>query len=107
MPCMSYYNGWSPEQRRATVPIQLEAFRAGKIERPSQCSICGDKPKRPSDVLLHLERYDTPLVGFCCCRRCHNALHARFNDPRRWLRPVLSSTWIAEAWSASVALSPL
>lgn len=106
MPCMSFYNGWSPAERRATVPIQLEAFRSGKIERPRRCTICGfDKPRRERDVVLHNERYDQPLVGFGCCRRCHNALHGRFDKPARWLR-LLERVASPGCWARQLSMDP-
>jgi len=106
MPCLAWYNGWSPEERRATVPIQLKAFRVGKIKRPTRCTICGfDKPKREREIVLHNERYDQPLVGFGCCRRCHNALHRRFEDPARWVR-LLERVASHDCWARGLSLDP-
>lgn len=106
MPCKSFYNGWSPEERRATVPIQIEAFRTGRIERPTRCSICGfDKPERPSQIVLHTERYDQPLVGFGVCRRCHSRLHERFDDPARWLR-LLHRVAPPDCWARKLSMDP-
>lgn len=104
--CLSWYNGWTPQERRATVPVQLQAFRSGKIERPNLCSICGfDKPKRERDVVLHNEDYAEPLLGFGCCRRCHNALHGRFVNPGRWLR-LLDRVAASNCWARRLSLDP-
>lgn len=106
MPCLTWYNGWNPQERRATVPIQLEAFRSGKIARPTVCTICNfDKPKRPSQIVLHNERYDQPLVGFGVCRRCHDALHRRFERPSRWLR-LLNRFASPDCWARKLSLDP-
>lgn len=106
MPCLSWYNGFSPEERRATVPIQLRAFAWGEIERPRVCSICGfDKPQRPSDIVLHNEDYTKPLIGFACCRRCHSRLHERFSDPKRWLR-LLDRAASPDCWARQLSLDP-
>ncbi len=106
MPCNSWYNGWSPEERRATVPIQLEAFRSGKIARPTVCTICGfDKLKQPSDVVLHTEDYSRPLTGFGVCRRCHDALHRRFENTSRWFR-LLSRVASADCWARELTIDP-
>lgn len=106
MPCLSFYNGWSPEERRATVPIQLEAFRTGLIKRPIRCSICGfDTPKHPSGIVLHNERYDQPLVGFGSCRRCHARLHERFDNPIRWLR-LLDRVAAPDCWARKLSMDP-
>ena len=85
--CRSWYNGWPPEQRQATIPIQRAAFRQGLIARPAFCSICGfDRPATPGSITLHLENYAVPLEGYGCCRRCHQAVHGRFGGPERWMR---------------------
>jgi|SRR5579884_4011399 len=106
MPCTTWYNGWSPEERQATVPIQLEAFRLGKIKRPTSCSICGfNKPKRPSDIVLHNERYDQPLIGHGLCRRCHQVCHLRFDHPGRWRR-LLNRVASPDCWAWRLALDP-
>ena len=85
--CRTWYNGWSPEQRQATIPVQRTAFRQGLIQRPTTCSVCGfDKPQSPGSITLHLENYSVALTGYGCCAKCHSAIHARFVRPGRWLR---------------------
>lgn len=104
--CISWYNGWSPEERRATVAVQQAAFRSGALRRPTRCTICGfDQPATPSDVILHNERYDLPLVGHGCCRRCHNVLHLRFDHPERWLRFLVQRAE-ANCWARALSLDP-
>jgi len=99
------YNGWSAQERRATIPIQLEAFRSGLIMRPTECSICGcDQPRQPSEIMLHNERYDRPLEGYGCCKRCHAVLHMRFDDPARWLR--LLDRVGHTGWARHLSLDP-
>lgn len=103
---LSPYNGWGPEERRATIPIQLAAFRSGELARPTRCTICGfDQPTNPSDIILHNERYDLPLSGYGCCRRCHYVLHLRFEQPERWLR-LLDRVSAPDCWARGLTLDP-
>jgi hypothetical protein len=77
---LEWYNGWSPDERLATLPVQKAAIAAGQLARPESCSICGSH----KEVWLHDERYDRPLEAYHVCRRCHRTLHARFADPASW-----------------------
>ena len=103
---LSAYNGWPAEARRATIPIQQAAYRSGALVRPTRCTICGfDRPAKPSDIILHSERYDVVLSGYGCCRRCHNVLHLRFEQPERWLR-LLERVASADCWARKLSLDP-
>ena len=103
--CRTWYNGWSPSERQATIPIQRDAFRRGLIARPASCSICGfDRPATPGAITIHVENYASPLEGYGCCRRCHGAVHARFVRPERWLR-LLDRTDHA-GWGRKLTLCP-
>ena len=103
--CRTWYNGWSPEERQATVPIQRAAFRLGVISRPASCSICGfDQPQSPGSTILHLENYASPLNGYGCCHRCHQAIHGRFVRPQRWLR--LLDRVCHQGWGRMLSLDP-
>lgn len=77
---IGWYNGWSPEERLATLPIQYEAIRSGALARPTICSICGSLEQ----VWLHDEDYADPLAAFSICRCCHRTLHERFAQPAAW-----------------------
>lgn len=83
------YNGFSEDERKATNPVQNQAFRDGRLQRPTTCSICGftdpNDPKGRGYIYAHLEDYRKPLDILPCCKRCHAALHARFREPERWL----------------------
>lgn len=104
--CRSWYNGWSPAERHKSVPIQLAAYKAGVIQRPAVCSMCGAVAvHRSSDIILHLERYDTPLEGYGCCRRCHAAIHARFARPDSWKR-LLARLGVTRGWVTALSLDP-
>jgi hypothetical protein len=89
---LSPYNGFSPDERRATLPVQRAAILAGKMPKPSQCSICGftseSDPASNNRVTLHDENYDRTLEAYPVCRHCHRTLHARFNRPNPWLRLI-------------------
>lgn len=84
---MGWYNGWSPEERIATLPVQREAILSGAIAKPSTCSICGITPRDGSrnSVWLHDENYAEPLAAYHVCRKCHRTLHDRFEQPEPWL----------------------
>ncbi len=90
---LGWYNGWSPEERLATVPVQREAIRSGALEPPTCCSICGfskqDDPDGDNRVWLHDEDYGDPLRAYAVCRSCHRTLHARFETPRPWAALLL------------------
>lgn len=98
---LGWYNGWSPEQRLATLPIQREAIRSGALRRPSACSVCGST----EDIWLHDERYDRPLEAYAICRPCHGALHGRFEDPARW-QAILEAYGNGERWFEGLSLDP-
>ena len=87
---IGWYNGWSPEQRRATSPVQIAAVRSGMLPYPSRCSICSVQGYRGSSnpVWLHDEDYADPLAAHPICRRCHRTLHERFDHPEPWLSLV-------------------
>jgi hypothetical protein len=87
---IGWYNGWSPQERMATLPAQREAIRSGTLKKPSTCSICGVTPSTRSDnpVWLHDENYAEPLLAYHVCRACHRALHDRFEQPDAWLALV-------------------
>lgn len=104
------YNGFSQEERRATIPIQNAAIRDGRLQRPTTCSICGfsdpSQPKSRGYIFLHLEDYRQPLDILPCCKGCHAALHARFTDPARWLRR-LERHGQAGRWFMNLTMDPL
>ena len=82
---IGWYNGWSPDDRWATLPIQREAIANGTLPRPRNCSICGATWSRDNPVWLHDENYADPLAAYHLCRRCHRTLHQRFEQPAAWL----------------------
>jgi len=83
---MDWYNRWSPAERMATLPLQREAIRTGRIAAPTTCSICGVTPEPGSanPVWLHDEDYADPLGAYHVCRACHRVLHERFDRPEAW-----------------------
>lgn len=87
---MPWYNGWSPDERRAGVPVQQAAVRSGALPKPVTCSICGVTPGPGSSnpVWFHDENYAEPLAAYHVCRRCHLILHRRFDQPEPWLELV-------------------
>jgi hypothetical protein len=98
---LGWYNGWSPEERRATLPIQRDAIRSGQMARPTICSVCGSS----HDVWLHDERYDRPLEAYPVCRLCHRALHMRFDEPAGWMTLVAQYGGRGE-WFEQLSLDP-
>jgi hypothetical protein len=103
------YNGFDPKARSASVPIQNAAFRDGRLKRPDTCSICGfgdpTDPKGRGYVYAHLEDYRKPLDILPCCKSCHAALHARFQDPARWQR-VLARHGAPGRWFMHLTMDP-
>ena len=103
------YNGWTWKERCAVTPIQNRAIKNGQLIRPTICSICGftrpDKINGSGYIFCHTERYDRPLDIYPCCKRCHAALHARFDDPARWYT-VVKLNWREGAWFTLLSLDP-
>lgn len=108
-PWMRPYNGWTYRERCAVTPIQNKALREGRLKRPAVCSICGhskpDDPKGAGYIFLHTERYDRPLDLYPACKRCHAALHARFDDPARWMA-MAKANWREGAWFTLLSMHP-
>lgn len=106
---MTYYNGWSWEERMAVVPIQQAALRSGKIARPNQCDLCKRVPFNASEarskIILHTEMYDRPLEFIPLCQFCHASLHARFSDPQRWVR-LLTKLKGGPEWARILSMNP-
>ena len=89
---IGWYNGVSPQARRATLAIQRAAIREGRMPNPTICSVCrfvdSDDPTGKNRVGLHDENYNRPLEAYPICRVCHGILHRRFERPARWMRLV-------------------
>jgi hypothetical protein len=107
---IGWYNGWSPDERRATLPIQKAAIASGELARPTTCSICGctgNRDWRADDaVWLHDEDYANPLAVYAVCRRCHRTLHQRFDDPTTWLTLVARHHRDGGAWFKQLTMDP-
>ena len=108
MTCRTWYNGWSPEQRNATIPIQAAARRDGRLPIFRICCLCGlgDRVESRYGLVLHLEDYAHPLEGYPLCKRCHAVIHVRFADPGRWLR-LLARIGKAPRWARMLSLDPI
>ena len=106
---IGWYNGWSPQERLATLPVQKAAIAAGELARPSHCSIClveGSRDWKAADaVWLHDENYAEPLAAYPICRRCHRILHERFDEPASWLALVADHAR-GGAWFEQLSVEP-
>lgn len=106
---MPWYNGFSPEARRAITAIQNAALGAGTLTRPTTCCICGfSDPARPKGrgyIYCHTEDYRQPLVIYPTCKKHHADLHARFADPARWER-VLWDHGRPGEWFTLLSMDP-
>jgi hypothetical protein len=60
----------NPHKRRAHSKVS-NSLRAGKIERPSECSSCGDTGK----IHGHHDDYSKPLEVIWLCPSCHRERH--------------------------------
>lgn len=107
---IGWYNGWSLEERRATLTIQKAAIASGELARPTTCSICrcsGSRDWRADDaVWLHDEDYADPLSAYAVCRRCHRTLHERFEHPEPWLALVGRYGNGGEQWFELLTMDP-
>lgn len=106
---LDWYNGWSPEQRLATLPVQRAALNAGTLDRPTTCSLCGFYPRKQpgttNRVWMHNEDYGDLLATYAICRRCHWALHERFDDPASWLA-IVARHGTGGQWFAHLSMDP-
>lgn len=85
---LSWYNGFSPEERLAKLNVCNEKLEKGEIADASgPCMLCGD-PDIP--VELHSEDYGKPYLWtypavLSLCKTCHRfKLHGRFARPEDW-----------------------
>lgn len=103
------YNGFTHEQRVATLSVQKAAAASGAWAHPTRCSICGfsdlSDPRGRGYIYAHLEDYGRPLHIHPTCRPCHVALHARFDNPARWLA-VSTRHGHAGSWFRLLTMSP-
>lgn len=105
---LTWYNGVAPHERRATIPAQRAAVRAGKLVKAKQCSICGCGPahsRRPCQLVFHDELYTDVTQAFTVCRRCHAVLHLRLEHPERWVR-LLKRVSQPNCWAWKLSLDP-
>lgn len=65
------YKKEHPERNAICLKVQ-RAIKAGKITRPSTCSICGKKGR----IVAHHADYSKPLDVIFVCQCCHKRIHA-------------------------------
>lgn len=103
------YNGFSHEERMASIPVQNAAAKTGQFRFPTACSICSfsdaARPRGAGYIYAHLEDYRQPLSCHPTCRYCHAALHVRFREPERW-QGVLAKHHRAGAWFTLLTSDP-
>ena len=85
---MEWYNGFSPQERKANCRALLVALKAGTVRPPAgKCALCGD-PSAPLEY--HSEDYAKPYrwsepAAYALCRHCHRTrIHKRFDAPDLW-----------------------
>ena len=98
---MEWYNGWSPKERCARIPVQKKAVLDGTVPAPTICSICGSD----RSVGFHDENYAEPLAAFHVCRSCHMVLHRRFTQPGPWLALVKRHA-TGSGWFETLSMDP-
>lgn len=89
----SPYNGYSPEERQASCPVQARARKAGVLAPDPEvgCEMCG---RKYGYLCPHLEDYDRCVSdAHHLCVFCHMTLHCRFWRPNTWLRLVWHLTY--------------
>ncbi len=92
---MSFYNGFSPAERRAWSGVGLPI--------PAQCALCRCGPERP--LAYHCEDYRLTESAYAICRRCHYAIHIRFLRPDHWQSMVRQYQYPG-AWFTLLSLDP-
>jgi hypothetical protein len=86
------YNGFPAAFRERQGGAVYKAFREGRIQRPTECIICGITSADGATIQAHNEDYYEPFdyVGICFC--CHMAIHKRFSNLTQWRRWRASAT---------------
>jgi hypothetical protein len=101
-----YYNGFNPEQRRASNIPQRNARRKNE---PDKCCITGFSD--PSDLkgrgylFLHLEDYNQPTEWLPCSKMTHTVLHNRFIKPDEWFN-LVGRNYRHGAWFTMITMAP-
>lgn len=85
---MSYYNGFSPQERMKGFRLVKKAIAEGKIPEAKTlgCCLCGQKS---GIIMYHSEDYSLDkIVGQVrpLCWTCHMMLHSRFRHPKSWTK---------------------
>lgn len=83
---MRDYNGFSSNLRTRAQRWLDREWRAGRLERPTQCAACG---QTEGVVQAHAEDYSEPFRrgvtdGFHLCLICHAMVHARHLNEYAW-----------------------
>lgn len=99
---MLWYNGFTPRERRLADRAIRVALADERMNYAATCSVCMTDLLAPHQ--WHLERYDIAHSAFPVCRRCHNAVHARFRHPSSW-RALLSAL-PPDNWVQALTLDP-
>jgi hypothetical protein len=81
-PPLRPYNGFSGEVRVRVWQLQLGAYDAGALARPTSCALCASG----SHVVFHSENYADPWCSIPLCYGCHMSVHGRFRCPGAWGR---------------------
>lgn len=96
------YNGFTHHERVMGWQVIWWMIDAGKLEKPTACSISGRKDR----IQLHSESYyDWAPYGIN--QSLHMALHQRFKKPDNWLRIVDEHAKTGEEWFAKLSLEPI
>ena len=67
-------NKWiknNPQKRQAHIALG-NAVKRGRVEKPEECELCGDKPTR---IEGHHHDYSKPLDVVWLCKPCHMLEH--------------------------------
>lgn len=91
---LSWYNGFSPQQREAVQAYLNREWAAGRLPRPARCLAC---LQLDGAIHGHLENYDLPDTYVPLCITCHLVLHCRYRHRAAWAeyRDRVRSGWQA------------
>jgi len=53
------------------------AVKAGKLDKPARCQLCGTSPERRESLHAHHHDYSKPLEVEWLCKKCHSKEHVK------------------------------
>lgn len=89
---------FSPEKRRASIPVQKKAIKEGKLKPLDEmaCRMCGQTEGLKA---YHCENYNDPVGDATpLCWRCHMMWHSRFRAPQAVFKYIYEVTVLGKQY---------